>query len=70
MHFVISVIVSHLLRNSHFMIYIIIKMHFATRLVAHLVPGMVGWCDGAGQLLVPGRRTDLNSRSRALCAFS
>ena len=33
--------------------------------------GVVGWCDDAGYLSVPGRPTNLdNSRIRAYCAFS
>ena len=33
--------------------------------------GVVGWCDGAGKLPVPGRPTNLDlSRARAYCACS
>ena len=33
--------------------------------------GVVGWCDDAGYLSVPGRPTNLdNSRRRVSCAFS
>ena len=33
--------------------------------------GVVGWCEGAGKLTVPGRPTNLdNGRARAYCACS